>query len=413
MARARPRRLPLLGRVAARPARAARARSTPRASTSTTGWSTRCSTHGIRRAPRSTTGTCPRRWRTSAAGRSRDTAELVRRLRRARGTSRLGDRVPSGSTFNEPWCSPSSATRSARTPPAAPTPAARCRRPPPAARPRPGGAVRARASAAGAGIAITLEPRPRRAPADATPRRPRSRAPRRRLANRRFFDPAPARRATRPRAAIVRDLAGRRPHPDGDLATSPSRSTCSASTTTPRCACRREPRRAPNPVHRRGRRRHRRADAARRPTWAGRSSRRPHPAARRWTRTTRPAAGLHHRERRRYDDRGRRARARRRPRSTTSTATCGPPAARSTPASTCADTSSGRCWTTSSGPRGYHKRFGIVHVDFDTQRRTPKDSALWYRDVIERNGLRRNAPSGPPWRPSPPGPECRGRPSPE
>ncbi|WP_371778757.1 GH1 family beta-glucosidase [Streptosporangium subroseum] len=38
---------------------------------------------------------------------------------------------------------------------------------------------------------------------------------------------------------------------------------------------------------------------------------------------------------------------------------------------------------------GYHRRFGIVHVDFDTQRRLPKDSALWYRDVIEQNGLRR------------------------
>jgi beta-glucosidase len=33
---------------------------------------------------------------------------------------------------------------------------------------------------------------------------------------------------------------------------------------------------------------------------------------------------------------------------------------------------------------GYDKRFGIVHVDFETQRRTPKDSALWYRDYIAR-----------------------------
>ena len=31
---------------------------------------------------------------------------------------------------------------------------------------------------------------------------------------------------------------------------------------------------------------------------------------------------------------------------------------------------------------GYSKRFGIVHVDFETQRRTPKDSARWYADVI-------------------------------
>jgi beta-glucosidase len=31
---------------------------------------------------------------------------------------------------------------------------------------------------------------------------------------------------------------------------------------------------------------------------------------------------------------------------------------------------------------GYTKRFGIVHVDFATQERTPKASALFYRDFI-------------------------------
>jgi beta-glucosidase len=36
---------------------------------------------------------------------------------------------------------------------------------------------------------------------------------------------------------------------------------------------------------------------------------------------------------------------------------------------------------------GYSKRFGIVHVDYETQVRTPKSSALWYADVIRRNGL--------------------------
>jgi beta-glucosidase len=36
---------------------------------------------------------------------------------------------------------------------------------------------------------------------------------------------------------------------------------------------------------------------------------------------------------------------------------------------------------------GYSKRFGIVHVDFATQRRTFKDSAHWYADVIARGGL--------------------------
>ena len=31
---------------------------------------------------------------------------------------------------------------------------------------------------------------------------------------------------------------------------------------------------------------------------------------------------------------------------------------------------------------GYAKRFGIVHVDFETQVRTPKASARWYADLI-------------------------------
>jgi beta-glucosidase len=31
---------------------------------------------------------------------------------------------------------------------------------------------------------------------------------------------------------------------------------------------------------------------------------------------------------------------------------------------------------------GYHQRFGLVHVDFETQRRTPKTSYAWYRDLI-------------------------------
>jgi beta-glucosidase len=31
---------------------------------------------------------------------------------------------------------------------------------------------------------------------------------------------------------------------------------------------------------------------------------------------------------------------------------------------------------------GYAKRFGIVHVDYDTLERTPKDSALWFRDLV-------------------------------
>jgi len=34
---------------------------------------------------------------------------------------------------------------------------------------------------------------------------------------------------------------------------------------------------------------------------------------------------------------------------------------------------------------GYGKRFGLVHVDFDTLVRTPKRSALWYADTIARH----------------------------
>jgi beta-glucosidase len=35
---------------------------------------------------------------------------------------------------------------------------------------------------------------------------------------------------------------------------------------------------------------------------------------------------------------------------------------------------------------GFSKRFGIVHVDFATQKRTPKDSARFYSRVIATKG---------------------------
>ena len=41
---------------------------------------------------------------------------------------------------------------------------------------------------------------------------------------------------------------------------------------------------------------------------------------------------------------------------------------------------------------GYSKRFGIVHVDFETQQRTPKDSARFYAKVIASNGGVLNEP---------------------
>jgi beta-glucosidase len=48
------------------------------------------------------------------------------------------------------------------------------------------------------------------------------------------------------------------------------------------------------------------------------------------------------------------------------------------------------CWSLLDNlewAEGYAKRFGLVHVDFATQRRTVKESARWYSDVIARNGL--------------------------
>ena len=38
--------------------------------------------------------------------------------------------------------------------------------------------------------------------------------------------------------------------------------------------------------------------------------------------------------------------------------------------------------------KGYDLRFGIVRVNYETKARTPKQSALWYREVIAQNGVR-------------------------
>jgi beta-glucosidase len=35
---------------------------------------------------------------------------------------------------------------------------------------------------------------------------------------------------------------------------------------------------------------------------------------------------------------------------------------------------------------GFKERFGLVYVDPDTQKRTPKDSAYWYKDLVASNG---------------------------
>ena len=42
---------------------------------------------------------------------------------------------------------------------------------------------------------------------------------------------------------------------------------------------------------------------------------------------------------------------------------------------------------------GYQKRFGIIYVDFGTQRRIPKSSARFYSDVVRANAVPRSAAS--------------------
>lgn len=36
---------------------------------------------------------------------------------------------------------------------------------------------------------------------------------------------------------------------------------------------------------------------------------------------------------------------------------------------------------------GYSKRFGLVYIDYETQKRIIKKSGFWYKKVIERNGI--------------------------
>ena len=36
--------------------------------------------------------------------------------------------------------------------------------------------------------------------------------------------------------------------------------------------------------------------------------------------------------------------------------------------------------------KGYTERFGLIYVDYRTQQRILKDSAFWYRDIIQTNG---------------------------
>ena len=43
---------------------------------------------------------------------------------------------------------------------------------------------------------------------------------------------------------------------------------------------------------------------------------------------------------------------------------------------------------------GFSKRFDIIHVNFETQQRTLKDSALLYADIVASNGACLNQADG-------------------
>lgn len=36
---------------------------------------------------------------------------------------------------------------------------------------------------------------------------------------------------------------------------------------------------------------------------------------------------------------------------------------------------------------GYHERFGLIYIDYETQKRIPKDSFQWYSRIIKENGI--------------------------
>jgi beta-glucosidase/6-phospho-beta-glucosidase/beta-galactosidase len=43
-------------------------------------------------------------------------------------------------------------------------------------------------------------------------------------------------------------------------------------------------------------------------------------------------------------------------------------------------------------PEGYRSRFGLVYVDYGTQRRIPKASAEWYREFVASQRASADAP---------------------
>ena len=390
--RARSAELPVLHVLVADPARR-RPGEPGRASTSTRGWSTSCSSTTSCPGSRCTTGTSRRPSRTRAAG-ATGTPRTASPTTPWIVHARLGDRVPVWTTLNEPWCAAFLGYIGRRPRPRDPGPRGRpgaphhlllghglsgagaaCRRPEPAARPHPEpDAVRPADPDAAADLEAV-----------------------RKLDgqfNRIFLDPIF--RGSYP-ADVLADVAGLGLRADrsvpGDLAIIASPSTCWGQLLPGRTGQRRRrpdtvPIEAPtsrptgNPfpalpasTRSTGSAHHRHglgdpAGGSASTCWAG------------YTATTpaRPARPLCHRERCRL----RRPRLSRTARSTTPTGS-----------TTCTPTSTPFLDAVADGVPvkgyfywslidnfewawGYAKRFGLVRVDYDTQRRTVKDSGWAY-----------------------------------
>ena len=390
-------RLPVLGRLAPRAARRARAPVSAAGLDFYRALVDELLDHGIEPVVTLYHWDLPQALEDAGGWPARETAERFADYAAVVGGA-LGDRVRRWTTINEPWCAAmlgygAGIHAPGRTEPAAAVAAAHH------LLLGHGLAVDAlrsgRAAPATPEVGITLNPYP-----VVAGRRPADDGPRRGPPHRRHRQPAVVRRGAArplPRRRARRPGAGQRPRATSATATSrrsPGRSTPSALNYYRRHHVRHEPGASAAPSRWPGSPDVGFVEPAGPPTsngWAvepdgpvrgagpARQRLRPAAAVRRTRAAARSPTSVGPRRPGRTTTIG----------SPTSTRTCGPATTRSPPASTCAATSCGRCSTTSSGPRATRQRFGIVHVDFATQRRTPKASALWYPRCRGRQRARR------------------------
>ena len=365
--------LPLLDRLAARAARRPRRAEPRRASTSTGGWSRACASAASSRSRRSTTGTCRRRAGRRRLGGARH-GRAVRRVRGADGGRARRRRGRAGSPTTSRGWSRSSATPRASRRRASATGRRRCASPTTCCC-RTGWPCRrcARDGARRSGSRSTSRRCDRR----------RSRTTRRGARmdgymNRWFLDPllrgalpgrhgralrAALRAARRVASDLARSRADRLPRRQLLLARSACAPTPRASRSSSRTSRRRQPTTAmgwevdPDGLHELLR--------ARPPR-------------------LRRLPDLHHRERRRLRGRPGRQRHGRRPARASRTSSTHLEALGRAVADG-VDVRRYFAWSMLDNfewEHGYAKRFGLVYVDYSTQRRVPKRSGLWYRDFI-------------------------------